>query len=910
MSVSIYKVGVEHVAYYMGCKGHGGHSAGAAGGRHQPAKASRVGGAEGIPSGGSPAGGSAAPVGAGGGGGAPVGGAPLVGYYTGRDGELAGRWAAGGSMSVAVGAPVTPQQLTASLSAVDPGTGERLGRRYTPGGTYVDNLGVTRRRRKFSAYDMVYAPPKSVSAAWALADPATRKEVEAAWDRSVGAVVGFVQAEAVASRSGTNGVRREEVPAGATIARFDHWTSRAADPHVHAHLLVHNRVQCEDGKWRTLDGRLLYHNAAAASAVGGAVLRAELSRRLGWSWDRVGDSWHAEVAGAPRRLIAAWSTRRRQIDRAAQAKIRRFEADRQREPTPTERAELWARAQRSTRPSKQDDPDPHTRWHREAEALGVDPAQVTASYQTARRREPDGYDRAELVLSRAHQAAPAVVADAVVAQLEQLGQASRGLGRPDILRTLWATLNAGAALDGQDIDVEAELGRLATELWERATSRLVERDGRWYSTGLASAEVAAVSWLASDAQPATAVADTDGLGGDQAAAVATILNSATQGVLVLGPAGAGKTEMLSRVAAAVGADRVLAVAPTAEAAANLGEALDVVGETAARAALSDDQVPQGGWVIVDEAGQLDTRTLAALAGRAAAADARMILVGDTAQQGSVGAGGVFAALADRPDLVPGAVLSELWRFHDRDEARATVGLRSGDVAALAYHTERGRVHDSTEAELPAVAADWWAARRDQDTIITAPTLRLVADINSEIAAHRHRAGETGPAVRGEGDTTIRVGDTVTTRRNNRRLVASDGGWIRNGDRWEDHRHHPRRADHRTTPRPLRHRDTPQPLHRRTPPAGLRHHTDPRPVAHRRRRPLRCHPRVPPRPALRRDDPRPGGEPPAGSHRPATARRGHTPRPPATRPHHRTPSWAGAAPILSPSPQGRSPSPPK
>ena len=784
MSVSIYKVGVEHVAYYMGCKGHGGHSAGAAGGGHQPAGASPAGGAEGIPSGGSPAGGSAAAVGASGGGGAPGGGAPLVGYYTGRDGELAGRWAAGGSMSVTAGAPVTPQQLTASLSAVDPGSGERLGRRYTPGGTYVDNLGVTRRRRKFSAYDMVYAPPKSVSAAWALADGATRKEVEAAWDRSVGAVVGFVQAEAVASRSGTNGVRREEVPAGATIARFDHWTSRAADPHVHAHLLVHNRVQCEDGKWRTLDGRLLYHNAAAASAVGGAVLRAELSRRLGWSWDRVGDSWHAELAGSPRRLIEEWSTRRRQIDRAAQAKIRRFEADQQREPTPTERAELWARAQRSTRPSKQDDPDPHTRWHREAEALGVDPAQVTASYQTARRREPDGYDRAELVLSRGGQAAPAVVADAVVAQLEQLGQASRGLGRPDILRTLWATLNAGAALDGQDIDVEAELGRLATELWERATSRLVERDGRWYSTGLASAEVAAVSWLASDAQPATAVADTDGLGDDQAAAVATILNSATQGVLVLGPAGAGKTEMLSRVAAAVGADRVLAVAPTAEAAANLGEALDVVGETAARAALSDDQVPQGGWVIVDEAGQLDTRTLAALAGRAATADARMILVGDTAQQGSVGAGGVFAALADRPDLVPGAVLSELWRFCDRDEARATVGLRSGDVDALGYHTERGRVHDSTEAELPAVAADWWAARRDRDTIITAPTLRLVADINSAIAALRHRAGETGPAVRGEGDTTIRVGDTVTTRRNNRRIVASDGGWVRNGDRWE------------------------------------------------------------------------------------------------------------------------------
>ena len=768
MSVSIYKVGVEHVAYYMGCRGKGGHGAGTVGGGcHQPS------GAGGVEGGGS--------------GGAGGGGAPLVGYYTGRDGELAGRWAAGGSMSVTVGAPVTPQQLTASLSAVDPETGERLGRRYTPGGTYVDRLGVTRRRRKFSAYDVVYAPPKSVSAAWALADGATRKEVEAAWDRSVGAVVGFVGAEAVASRSGANGVCREEVPAGATIARFDHWTSRAADPHVHAHLLVHNRVQCSDGKWRTLDGRLLYHNAAAASAVGAAVLRAELSRRLGWSWDRVGDSWHAEVAGAPRRLIAEWSTRRRQIARAAQAKIRRFEADRQREPTPAERVELWARAQRSTRPSKQDDPDPHTRWHREAEALGIDPTHVTASLRTARRREPDGYDRAELVLSRSSQTVPTPVADAVVAQLEQLGQASRGLSRPDVLRTVWVTLTAGAALSGQDMDVEAELGRLAAGLWDHATARLVERDGRWYSTGLASAEVASVSWLASDAPPtaaAAAEADTAGLGDDQAAAVDTILNAATRGVVVLGPAGAGKTEMLGRVAAAVGTDRVLAVAPTAEAAANLGAALGVGGETAARAALSDDQVPPGGWVIVDEAGQLDTRTLAALAGRAATAGARMILVGDTAQQGPVGAGGVFQSLADRPDLVPSAVLSELWRFCDRDEARATVGLRSGDVAALAYHTERGRVHESTEAELAATAADWWAARRDQDTIITAPTRRLVAEINAEIAARRHTGAETGVAVLGEGDTTIRVGDTVATRRNNRRIVASDGGWIRNGDRWE------------------------------------------------------------------------------------------------------------------------------
>ena len=47
MSVSIYKVGVEHVAYYMGCKSHGGRRAGSVGGGgcgggHQPSGGSPV----------------------------------------------------------------------------------------------------------------------------------------------------------------------------------------------------------------------------------------------------------------------------------------------------------------------------------------------------------------------------------------------------------------------------------------------------------------------------------------------------------------------------------------------------------------------------------------------------------------------------------------------------------------------------------------------------------------------------------------------------------------------------------------------------------------------------------------------------------------------------------------------------
>ncbi len=775
MSLYIAKVGVEHVAYYTGQES-------------TPVKAwAGSGGAGGTPS-------SRADAGCGSGGSGsstPAGGppqeasmSPVVGYYTGNRGELAGRWMSAGGMGVAEGGVVTSEQLAASLSAVDPTSGEQLGRRYQPGGSFVDKSGVTRRRRKFSAYDVVYAPPKSVSAGWALADEADRKEIEQAFDISLGAVVSFLQSEAVASRAGRNGVERVEVPGGATVAAFNHWTSRAGDPHVHAHLIFHNRVRCEDGKWRTLDGRLLYQNAAAAAAVGAAVLRAELSQRLGWAWDRIGDNWHAEVAGQPADLIDEWSARARDIEKVTQAKVRAFERKYKREPGPSERIAMWRAANRETRQDKQAEADPHTRWRREAEELGVDPVTLAADLRSAQRREPGGYDRAEVLLADRRQQLPDTVDAAAVAQLEQLSAATRGLTRSDILRTVWATLNASGDLWGRyDLDPQATLTRLADELWERVTDRLVERGGRWYSPGLAAAEVASVSWLAAEAEVDGSEADTDGLGTDQAAAVAAILAADTNGVLVIGPAGAGKTEMLGRVAGAVGHDRVLAVAPTAEASANLGAALDVVGETAALAAIADDVVPAGGLVIVDEAGQLDTRTLAALAGRAARARARMILVGDTAQQGSVGAGGVFQALAERPDLVPAAMLSQLWRFADPNEARATIGLRRGDKAALEYHAERGRIHDTTEAELADFAADWWEARRGQDTIITAPTLRLTKEINTEIAARQHRGGETGAVVQGAGANVIRVGDTVATRRNNRKLHSSDGQWVRNGDRW-------------------------------------------------------------------------------------------------------------------------------
>ena len=706
-----------------------------------------------------------------------------VSYYA-DGGDHSGVWVSGGGWSMTAGTAVTVDTLRAALSCVDPGTGERLGRRYTPGGTYRDPLGVERLRRSTSAFDLTYSVPKSISASWAVADTATRRQLQAAYDVSLGAVVDYVQANAVTSRKGVNGVVGIDVPDGAAIARFDHYTSRAGDPQLHTHLLVMNRVMCSDGKWRTLDGRVVYDHLQAASMYGAAVLRAEISGRLGWSWDRIGTNRHAEIAGVPTDLVAHWSTRRRVVARKAQEKIRHFEKTRSREPTPEQRLQLWDEATVQTRERKRDDlgKDLYRRWRADAIDLGHDPVGLISSYPTAERLHPDRYDNPELMVGPWPARVDDRLADHVLATVEQY---SVDVSDEQLTMLLYSVINASPLLAASSVvDGRARIDETYTVLHRKVSERLVRHDGRWYSQGLIAAEVATLSWLAADAPAATLVADPDleGLSTDQAAAVGILAGTRTNGTVVVGPAGAGKTTMLARVAQAVGPGRVVAVAPTAVAAAQLGGSLGVQADTVAKILLDPERIPAGAWLIVDEATQLATREMAALCGRAQAAGARLMLVGDHAQQGSVTAGGVFASAA-RSGTVQVAPLSELWRFSDPAEAAATARLRVGDPAALGYHHRHGRVSSATYTQTAATVGDWWEQHHDEATLISAPSHALVGEINAEIAARRAAAGETGPAVAGDGDRAIRIGDVITTRRNNRRLTASDNKWVRNGDRW-------------------------------------------------------------------------------------------------------------------------------
>ena len=711
-----------------------------------------------------------------------------VGYYTGRTGELTGRWAHPGGMNVAAGAPVQPDELRNLLSGRDPQTGEQLGRKYTPGGTFTDRLGIIRQRQTCSAFDVTYSVPKSVSAAWAIAPPDIRKHIEEAFGKSAEAAIRYLQTRAVSSRAGAGGTNRIGVPGGAAVARFDHFCSRAGDPQMHTHMLFANRVLCEDGKWRTLDGRGLYKHAAAASVYAAAVLRAEISQRLGWNWNPVDRTLHAEISGTPKKLTDHWSKRRAALNREAGRQVAVFEETRAREPTPAERVAIWEQAALKTRPPKPGQPqDPHRNWREEAAGLGIDPAGQNRIWQTAARTGPDRYDRPEhLLQTQENPALPDPFLDHLLSLIEQEGN---GLEDRDLDKHIYAALNAHRPLlnthqtgpgGTQLVDLHHRKIRAQIE------HRLIQHEGLWYSPGMVAAEHAALRWLTAPHQnPALNRhgLDASGLGEDQTRAARGILNADRRAVVIVGPAGAGKTTMLARVVAAAGAPNVIAAAPTATAAATLGAAIGAPSNTLAYLTEHQTALPGDGLIIIDEATQAPTRQLAQLAGLAARTNSRIVLVGDPAQQTSITLGGLYDALADHPQT-PTHVLHELWRFTDREEAAATNLIRRGHPQALQHHHQRGRVRDGTHTAAVDHAAQWWQTHHPHGTvIITAPTRQLTEEINREIARRRRRNRETGQPVLTRGETQIRIGDQTTTRRNNRRLACTGGEWVKNGDQW-------------------------------------------------------------------------------------------------------------------------------
>jgi conjugative relaxase-like TrwC/TraI family protein len=127
---------------------------------------------------------------------------------------------------------------------------------------------------------LTFSPVKSVSTLWAIADPVVAAVIEQAHQAAVKDALAFIEKHALFTRTGPQGIRQVNVR-GLVATSFSHRDSRAGDPDLHTHVAVANKVQTLDGRWLSIDGRVLFKANVAASETYNTALEQHLYEALG-----------------------------------------------------------------------------------------------------------------------------------------------------------------------------------------------------------------------------------------------------------------------------------------------------------------------------------------------------------------------------------------------------------------------------------------------------------------------------------------------------------------------------------------------------------------------------------------------------------------------------------------------------
>jgi hypothetical protein len=533
-----------------------------------------------------------------------------------------------------------------------------------------------------------------------------------------------------------------------------------------------------------------------------SVLRAELSHRYSINWEPI-VTGQAEVAGFPADLLEAFSKRAAQVETTLAAKVAEFEGREGRDPSRWERAAMEREAAADTRQHKTGRPVAvlRARWRDEARELGWTAERLTEGL-TAPAQAPG--EPPPLTVSRV---------------LDQLSSIGSTWTRADVLRAVCDLAPPAAGTPGREW--AATLERVTRNVLDRcenldpdSNARRRDSDGRsmWleptsphYTSSAVLAEEERILTWALDAQlddPApSATVETLGLDVLQADAAAAVAGH-DRLVVVVGPAGTGKTTMLAAAVDDLARHGrvVFGVAPTAKAAhvlAETGMATDTVAKLLHEWTRGDRlpehryRLPMATTVVVDEASMIGTSSLHQLIRLADHLDWRLVLVGDPQQLQAVGRGGLFAELCATSRSHE---LVRIHRFTQPWEAAASLELRSGRPEALDLYASHGRIRAGTlDDHVAGIAADWMALTATGRTMaVTASSNQHVDVLNDTIQQARLASGQLDPITAAPiaGNETAHVGETVVTRRNDRRLVASSGESVHNRDTWTVAATHP------------------------------------------------------------------------------------------------------------------------
>ena len=526
---------------------------------------------------------------------------------------------------------------------VDSGDFHKLYHGFAPDGStrLTRNAGSENRS---AGLDMTFSADKSVSALWAVADPALRGEIEQAHNDAARLAL----EETVFRYCAYTRIRDREghiqvLPADIAAAMFQHGTSRENDPQLHTHCVIFNAARThEDGKWRAMHQYPAYSWAKAAGAVYRNALAWNLRERLGVRMEQYGpDAAFTRIEGMPEDLLVFWSKRRKTIvAKAGELGIPSLG-----------NASRMAGVNKITRTGKSHDNDPeirHGRWRDEAEGF----AEREALIRSVTGREA-GIGRGKIrELTARLDDLPAHLAreEAVFRRpdmVEAAANAAAGLIGPEALKTAIERLRRNPEierLEPKKPTAESLAGMAHTEVYSTRHNLGLEQAVKDMAQSMAADTGHGIPEQAVRHKVETLLAGGYPLSQEQSLAIRHATAKGGRVAVIEGAAGSGKTTTL-RPITDLHREHGYEIVPTAVAwrtAVALGDDCDArpfcVDKLLKLAAKGQLEIGRNTLIVVDEAGMLSTRQAHHILQLCERHGAKVVFAGDTRQQQPVEAG--------------------------------------------------------------------------------------------------------------------------------------------------------------------------------------------------------------------------------------------------------------------------------
>jgi conjugative relaxase-like TrwC/TraI family protein len=457
----------------------------------------------------------------------------------------------------------------------------------------------TKAKEPCAYWDVTINASKDISLLQVALEAANQHEraalIEAALLKAAKAELAFLS-EKVGSRMGTNGVKFVDAPNLAAVLYVHHF-NRDGEPHLHVHMAVLNRVLCEDGTFRALDGEALLEAMPQAAAVGQRVLDEEIARSLGVRHHYDPKRKAQIIDGITDEMMDLYSGRRAVIKSEEKRWVKEFEERNGRAPTGRERRAARQHFSYRTRKAKSGEAELRasavSRWVKGmADKIGkthedvlkaVFPAErrTVADFLRLRRKDAEAaeratYDRKAIAAAALKEVAAARSHDGHWSPFHMAMEVDRALPgdlglRPEDVEALQTSIAEEAleapeltclsaddpvadapaefrrASDGKSVLTKRERRRYAlTETLEKERRLLalpLRCGGAAMAADVAAAEVAARTQVVDPADPSKVIRP--GLKPDQATIVEGVLASRRAVDLLVGSAGAGKSRLVA-----------------------------------------------------------------------------------------------------------------------------------------------------------------------------------------------------------------------------------------------------------------------------------------------------------------------------------------------------------------------------